>query len=602
MKRKGKEKASKENKKCCKCNQNNHQRSSSKLCPERTVRKGKEQAENTLREFSVFKQGLSKFCREEDLYLKIQDQVRTATENAFHASRILNLHLQKLIEMQEQLPNILNPTWIRQLFTKKIKDRKLGKTIQSYPAFQFRNLNGQITSYLIKEFIVNLQLHISKTWMNLKRRWVKEEARSAGIVDTGALKQAVYNGMLNVVVPTDLNSIVQDIYHWNFVFMRYGGKQFNLSPQYTTKAKYITIDTDVLKGLTRGGTDFGRNQIENWQLYFKIKQKYFTGIKKFNFMIKTDGCGCSIILFKDIPLRPPMTDADKATIRDRKRQELLDSLPSDQNITWVGVDPGRKDLISAGWEDGSSYSFSNGKYYENCKYNKRKAHKERKIQECGLIDFLGQMPSSKTARSIDTLQYLNYLYSHNEKLQELFDLECLQSVKHHRWRTYIHKQITLDLICQHLLSTDEDKLPVIAYGDASYNHNSRGYAPTLKANWIKHRLEKIHRAKVLMVNKFNTSQVCSSCKHPEKLVGLKSNRDPAATSVTRAPVKSHFVGRCTNYLMIWNRDTNAWKNILYLGKLEAQGQERPDIFRRQLPTPPIMVGSSPIMGSMPVLL
>ena len=56
-----------------------------------------------------------------------------------------------------------------------------------------------------------------------------------------------------------------------------------------------------------------------------------------NLMIKTDGCGCSIVLFKDIPLQAPSTEDEISSIRARKRQELLDSLPSDQNITWVGV-------------------------------------------------------------------------------------------------------------------------------------------------------------------------------------------------------------------------------------------------------------------------
>ena len=40
--------------------------------------------------------------------------------------------------------------------------------------------------------------------------------------------------------------------------------------------------------------------------------------------------------------------------------------------------------------------------------------------------------------------------------------------------------------------------------------------------------------------------------------------------------------------MIWNRDTNACRNILNLAKLEVQGEERPLLFTTQLPDPPIL--------------
>ena len=38
---------------------------------------------------------------------------------------------------------------------------------------------------------------------------------------------------------------------------------------------------------------------------------------------------------------------------------------------------------------------------------------------------------------------------------------------------------------------------------------------------------------------------------------------------------THFVKRCTNCLMIWNRDTNAWRNMIYLAKEEHAGREWP---------------------------
>ena len=39
--------------------------------------------------------------------------------------------------------------------------------------------------------------------------------------------------------------------------------------------------------------------------------------------------------------------------------------------------------------------------------------------------------------------------------------------------------------------------------------------------------------------------------------------------------------------MKWNRDTNAAWNISYLGRLMAFGEERPELFRKQLDMPPL---------------
>lgn len=95
---------------------------------------------------------------------------------------------------------------------------------------------------------------------------------------------------------------------------------------------------------------------------------------------------------------------------------------------------------------------------------------------------------------------------------------------------------------------------------------------------IKHRFEKVYHLKVLMVKELNTSQVCSKCKHPKKLVPLKKGLDPSRDDVLVVLTKPHFVRRCTSCLMIWNRDINAARNILFLAKEQMAGRQRPKEF------------------------
>ena len=71
---------------------------------------------------------------------------------------------------------------------------------------------------------------------------------------------------------------------------------------------------------------------------------------------------------------------------------------------------------------------------------------------------------------------------------------------------------------------------------------------------------------------------------PKNLVGYCSKRDPflAGVAIQR---NSHFVQRCTSCRIIWNRDYNASRNQIFIGKILASGLERPNYFRQPLSKP-----------------
>ena len=150
------------------------------------------------------------------------------------------------------------------------------------------------------------------------------------------------------------------------------------------------------------------------------------------------------------------------------------------------------------------------------------------------------------------------------------DFRTSNKVKKLRWRCYIHKQKAVDEICKELIGgRDKDKL-VVAFGDASFNHASKGHAPSPRRRLIRNRLAKAHGVEVLDVREFNTSRVCSSChsRHPlQNPTGLKVS-------------KPHFVRRCNNITCqtTWNRDVNAARNIRDLGRLLWLGMKRPLLF------------------------
>ena len=85
---------------------------------------------------------------------------------------------------------------------------------------------------------------------------------------------------------------------------------------------------------------------------------------------------------------------------------------------------------------------------------------------------------------------------------------------------------------------------MVAFGDASFNHASKGHVVSPRRTLIRNRLAKAHGVEVLDVREFNTSRVCSSChsQYPlQKPTGMKVS-------------KPHFVRRCNSITCqtIWN--------------------------------------------------
>ena len=100
--------------------------------------------------------------------------------------------------------------------------------------------------------------------------------------------------------------------------------------------------------------------------------------------------------------------------------------------------PAGNDVAFEGWDNGDSFNVSNGHYYTQCKFKMRTSHMNRKIEKINLSEFMNNMPSSKTASSVQSHQY--FLRSHQDQQEQLFELQYTRNSKHYRWKTYIHRQ------------------------------------------------------------------------------------------------------------------------------------------------------------------
>ena len=150
---------------CSACGKDDYKGATSNKCPNKILRPGKEKLKISdpfrfvKRNHIVYKQGLRSFCTDSNLRTT-HLQVKNATINSFHATRLLNFDLQRLLELQLRIPDVLNASWFRQFFTCRLKDNDIKDTMEQFPNFAYKPVDGQIISYLVKEYIVNFELHL----------------------------------------------------------------------------------------------------------------------------------------------------------------------------------------------------------------------------------------------------------------------------------------------------------------------------------------------------------------------------------------------------------------------------------------------------------
>ena len=167
-------------------------------------------------------------------------------------------------------------------FLLRIFDPDLQESFQHCHCFPHRKVNGQIVTHIVEEYLVNFEMHINCPWRNLNKRYHQQALRSQGIVDVKHLNQATTAYVNTLQIPEDSSIKLRDIHHWNFVLTHYGAKQFNLAAQSTTRATYITVDTDFLHVLVKASIDkssFGADQVSQWQIFTRSKPSIFKTIE-----------------------------------------------------------------------------------------------------------------------------------------------------------------------------------------------------------------------------------------------------------------------------------------------------------------------------------
>ena len=181
-------------------------------------------------------------------------------------------------------------------------------------------------------------------------------------------------------------------------------------------------------------------------------------------------------------------------------------------------------------------------------------------------------------------------------LYTLVRFHTARRVRKLRRRVTIKKQVEVDKVCRKIT---RGKRTVVAFGAAQVGtgRTKRQCGP---CESVRRRLSSHHRATVVMVDEFRTSQVCSTCQlavgkfavlkrqrviedgMPTVTEGGRLHHQDDSEGGTTSYKTCHNVRACSNPLcrIVWNRDVNAARNIAWICMSIARGEGRPAEFTR----------------------
>jgi len=402
-------------------------------------------------------------------------------------------------------------------------------------------------------------------------------------------------------------------------------KLFQVIPQRTSiKPNYICIDTSGLINLVieENSIEYLSNvqkyQKELWNKNFKLSKKEFKRKNyQFNYMIKTDGIGCSVLLVK-LKNGEPIEITQKMQRELKQKLEKKDKYIEDIKITndiknkrIVCLDPNLQDIFYAVSkeikpkiiiDDNNKLRLENEeeiitfRYTQNQrrletrnkKYNKLqdKINKEKKINNKTVKEIETELSkfNSKTCNFNNFIEYCKKKNEINRLLFLHYQEEVFRKLKFNRYTNTQKSESKMIKNFSNKFGKPDECIVVLGDYDKG-EHNMKGKEPI-----INRRIRKIFRNnnyKVYMINEFRTSKLCNVCE---------SNCSPFLKRESHKPkdidkkikkgklIEVWGLTLCENKKcsLIHNRDKNSALNMYKITQSILNGKGRPEKYCREI--------------------
>lgn len=390
-------------------------------------------------------------------------------------------------------------------------------------------------------------------------------------------------------------------------------KLFNVLPLRTRIIpNYVTFDTASIISLLIEKDTIGflsnikLRQKEIWDKFFQTNKRVF---KKndycFNFMIKTDGIGCSILFVKtDSDGKPIKLNSYQLKQLDKKNDNDKQYIENQDNIkeildkkNYVCIDPNLSDLMYCMDKNGTKFRYTqNQRRLEsrNKKYMKivEKINTETKINGKTIKQIESEL-SKYNSKTCDFNEFIDYLKIKNKINRILFEQYQKKIYRKLKWNRFINTQKSESKMLNNFEKRyGGPKLTNVIIGDYDKPNNPKGKEPCITKKIRK--LLRLFGYNVYLINEFRTSKLCNKCHNDVENFMERLSTKPKDEGKN---ILVWGIVCCTNEKCIpntkskkqinkygsnvYNRDTNAVLNMLYITYQLIKTGRRPKIFIKE---------------------
>jgi len=330
-----------------------------------------------------------------------------------------------------------------------------------------------------------------------------------------------------------------------------------------------------------------RHQKHIWSKIIKLEKKPIFKQNEYVFynQIITDGFSCSLLFilkkYKDKVFGdklPKVNDEMEFTKLEDLSKEKCNEYLTDKNKL-VSLDPGKIRPITMIDENNKFFKYTTcRRRFET--YTKRSNYiilQEKKKN--GIIEKETKL-SNYNSRTLNQDKYSNYITNKtilNNELKEFYQKPLFRKLAFRRFIRTKQSEVKLLNEIENTYLTKEEikqgKKIVILHGDYSRTSQMKGCISTPNIGMKKLLLSRFD---IIEVNEFNTSKLYNKTLKEMENVNVKRKKYKKSLHEILTPKEE------TKCRIFVNRDVNACKNILLLGKCYLESQTRPEEFTRKV--------------------
>jgi len=330
-----------------------------------------------------------------------------------------------------------------------------------------------------------------------------------------------------------------------------------------------------------------KHQKHIWSKIIKLEKKDIfkqNGYVFYNQII-TDGFSCSLLFilkkYKDKVFGdklPKMNDEMEFTKLEDLSKEVCDEYLTEK-YKLVSLDPGKIRPITMIDENNKFFKYTAcRRRFET--YTKRSNYiilQEKKKN--GIIQKETKLSNFKS-RTTKVEEYKNFITNKtilNNEVKEFYQKPLFRKLAFRRFIRTKQGEVKLLNEIENTYLTKEEikqgKKIVILHGDYSRTTQMKGCIPTPNIGMKKLLLSRFD---IVEINEFNTSKLYNKTLKEMENVSVKRKKHKKSLHEILTPKEET---KCSIFV---NRDVNACKNILLLGKCYLESQTRPDEFTRKV--------------------